>query len=119
MVGESITSHHMFRDFIAARAVGILQPDALKLGGISGWLAAAALAPAHGIPLIPAVWDMMQVHVHLCAGVEEVLMMEYIPWILHIFERPVTFEGGFLRVPQEPGIGTEIRADALERYAVC
>ena len=80
MVGESITSYEMFRDFVLGECSGYFAaPDALKLGGISAWLMAAALASQHALPVIPAVWDMMQVHIHLCAGMQEVLMMEYIP----------------------------------------
>jgi L-alanine-DL-glutamate epimerase-like enolase superfamily enzyme len=118
MVGENITSLHMFRDFIDAAAVDILQPDALKLGGISTWCEAAALARAYGLPLVPAVWDMMQIHIHLCAATQHVLMLEYIPWLLHIFKTPVRFDDGFLCLPEEPGAGTEIKADAMEKYGV-
>jgi L-alanine-DL-glutamate epimerase-like enolase superfamily enzyme len=118
MVGENITSLQMFRDLIAANAVDILQPDALKLGGISTWCEAAALARAYGLPIVPAVWDMMQVHIHLCTTIQHVLMLEYIPWLLHIFKTPVRFEEGFLQIPEEPGAGTEIRMDALEKYCV-
>jgi L-alanine-DL-glutamate epimerase-like enolase superfamily enzyme len=118
LVGENITSLHMFRDFIAAEAVDILQPDALKLGGISTWCEAAALARANGLPVVPAVWDMMQVHIQLCATTQHVLMLEYIPWLLHIFKTPVRFEDGFLQIAEEPGAGTEIRMDALQRYGV-
>ena len=118
MLGESITSYHLFRDLIAANALGILQPDVLKLGGISSWLAVASLATKHRMPLVPAVWDMMQVQIHLSAIVDDVVMMEYIPWITHVFEQPVKLDNGCLRVPQEPGSGTEIRREALERYAV-
>jgi L-alanine-DL-glutamate epimerase-like enolase superfamily enzyme len=118
MVGENITSLHMFRDFIAAGAVDILQPDALKLGGISTWCEAAALAQAYGLPIVPAVWDMMQIHIHLCATTQHVLMLEYIPWLQHIFKTPVRFEDGLLQASAEPGAGTEIRIDALEKYGV-
>jgi L-alanine-DL-glutamate epimerase-like enolase superfamily enzyme len=118
LVGENITSLYMFRDFIAAGAVDILQPDALKLGGISTWCEAAALARAYGLPIVPAVWDMMQVHIHLCAAAQNVLMLEYVPWLLHIFKTPVRFEDGFLQLSDELGAGTEIRMDALEKYGV-
>lgn len=118
MIGESITSLHMFRDYVAARAVDILQPDALKLGGISAWREAACLARIQHLPVVPAVWDMMQVNAHLCATIPHALMTEYIPWILHIFKVPVRFKDGFLLAPDEPGIGTEIKPEAMERYAV-
>jgi len=118
LVGENITSLHLFREYIAAGAVDILQPDALKLGGISTWCDTAVLAKEHQLPIVPAVWDMMQLHIHLCATADDVLMLEYIPWLLHIFKAPVRFEDGFLHVSEEPGAGTEIRMDALQKYRV-
>jgi L-alanine-DL-glutamate epimerase-like enolase superfamily enzyme len=118
MAGENIYSLHMWRDFIQRNAVGIVQADALKLGGISTWLEVAALAHANSLPVVPAVWDMMQLNVHLAAAIPNALMIEYIPWILKIFVNPVQFVDGYLRVPQEPGAGTEIRQEALERFRI-
>lgn len=118
MVGETIYSLHMWRDFIEQKAVGIAQPDALKLGGISNWVEAAALAHVNNLPVIPAAWDMMQLNVHLTASIPHVLMVEYIPWILKIFTHPVRFSDGFLRVPQQPGAGTEIKSTALKAFRV-
>ena len=45
-------------------------------------------------------------------------MMEYIPWLGPIFENPVQVQDGYARVPQQPGAGTAIRAEAIERHAV-
>jgi L-alanine-DL-glutamate epimerase-like enolase superfamily enzyme len=90
----------------------------LKLGGISTWLEVAALAHASSLPIVPAVWDMMQINVHLGAAIPNTLMIEYIPWILKIFVEPVQFVEGYLLVPQEPGAGTEIKKEALELFRV-
>jgi L-alanine-DL-glutamate epimerase-like enolase superfamily enzyme len=118
MAGENIYSLHMWRDFIYRNAVSIVQADSLKLGGISTWLEVAALAHASSLPVVPAVWDMMQLNVHLGAAIPNVLMIEYIPWILQIFVHPVKFVDGHLLVPQEPGAGTEIKKEALEKFRV-
>ena len=45
-------------------------------------------------------------------------MMEYLPWLGPIFEHPVRVENGFALVPQRPGVGAEIRAEAIERYGI-
>lgn len=118
LVGENIYSLHMWRDFIEQRATGIVQADVLKLGGVSTWLEVAALAHANSLPVVPAAWDMMQLDVHLCAAIPHALMVEYIPWIRKIFKHPVPFSEGYLRVPEEPGAGTEIKAEALAEFRV-
>jgi len=118
LAGETIYDLRMFRDFITAGALGIAQPDVLKLGGISGWMEVAALARAFGLPVVPAGFNLMQIDAHLMAAIPHGLMMEYIPWLAPIFETPVQVREGHALVPQEPGAGTTIRAEAIERYGM-
>jgi L-alanine-DL-glutamate epimerase-like enolase superfamily enzyme len=118
LAGETMYDLRMFRDFMVARAMGIAQPDVLKLGGIAGWMEVAALARAFGLRVVPAGHNMMQLDAQLMAATPHGLMMEHIPWLQPVFERPVRVEGGFVRVPQEPGAGTDVKAAAIERYGV-
>ena len=116
--GETLYDVRMFRDFMAAGALGLAQPDVLKLGGIGCWMEVAALARTHGLPVVPAGFNPMQIDAHLMAAIPHGLFMEHIPWLGPIFERPVRIEDGFALVPREPGIGTDIRAEAIERHGV-
>ena len=118
LAGETIYDLRMFRDFMTAGALSIAQPDVLKLGGIAGWMEAAALARAFGLPVVPAGFNLMQLDAHLMAAIPHGLMMEYIPWLGPIFECPVRVEGGHALVPREPGAGTAISAEAIARYAM-
>ena len=88
----------------------------LKLGGIAGWMDVAALARAFGLKVVPAAHNMMQLDAHLMAATPNGLMMEHIPWLSGVFERPVQVENGAILVPQSPGAGTNISAEALKRY---
>ncbi|HUS54690.1 MAG TPA: hypothetical protein VMY41_11885 [Thermohalobaculum sp.] len=45
-------------------------------------------------------------------------MLEHIPWLEPVFERPVRIERGHTLVPREPGAGTDVRADAIAKYKV-
>ena len=118
LAGETIYDIRMFRDFMAAGALAMAQPDVLKLGGVGCWMEVAALARTFDLQVVPAGFNLMQIDAHLMAAIPNGLMMEYLPWLGPIFERPVRVENGFALVPQEPGIGTDIRAEAIERYAV-
>lgn len=118
LAGETIYDPRMFRDFMVAGALGIAQPDVLKLGGIAGWMEVAAMARAFGLKVVPAAHDMMQLDAHLMAATPNGLMMEHIPWLTPIFERPVRIERGHALVPQEPGAGTDIPAEAIRRFEV-
>jgi len=116
LAGETIYDLRMFRDFMVAGALGIAQPDVLKLGGISGFMEVVALARAFGIPVVPAAHNMMQLDVHLMAAIPHGLMLEYIPWLEPVFERPVRIDRGYALVPNEPGAGTDVRTDAITKY---
>ena len=118
-------------DFADRRAVSAfferLRPEfvfltAGKVSGIAGnqqWPADLMIDNLRAVSnVVPAAWDMMQLNVHLCATIPHAMMIEHISWIRDIFRFPVQLDAGSLVVPDEPGIGTEIKADAMEKYAV-
>jgi D-galactarolactone cycloisomerase len=54
--GEALIGLAPFRDYLAAGALDIVQPDLALCGGFSEGLRIAALADAFEVPLIPHVW---------------------------------------------------------------
>ena len=114
--GENIYDPLMFRDMLHAGAMEIVQPSNMKLGGISRWLEVAAMAKDAGKRVVPAGWTMMQIDQHLAAATSNCWMVEWIPWILEIFEDPVRFEAGYIRVSETPGAGTAIKTEFFESY---
>jgi len=117
-LGESLYHRYQFRDYIAADAVDVVQADVTRVGGITEWMRIANLASCYNLPVVPHIGDMMQVHQHLVAATPNAPMLEYIPWILDLFEHPVQVENGSIRVPSEPGASTRMRSDSLERWRV-
>jgi L-alanine-DL-glutamate epimerase-like enolase superfamily enzyme len=117
-LGEQLYALDDFRDFIGAGAVHFVQPDAVRLAGVTEWWQTADLALAHRLPVVPHIGDMMQVHLHLVIAHAACSLLEYIPWLRACFEEPATVEEGYFLVPQAPGAGTTLRADALREYNV-
>ena len=117
-LGEQLYRLDHFRDFIAAGAVHVVQPDAVRLGGVTEWWQAADLALAYRLPVVPHVGDMGQVHLQAALAHPACGLLEYIPWIRDCFEEPITVDGGFYRVPQAPGAGVDLRPDKVEQYRV-
>ena len=64
-----------FRRMLEAGAVDVLQADATRCGGISGFLAAHALADAHGLPL--SAHCAPAIHLHLGCALLRVRHLEY------------------------------------------
>lgn len=117
-LGEQLYLTDHFRDFIAAGAVHYVQPDAVRLAGITEWWRVAELAHANRLPVCAHTGDMMQVHAHLAIAHPAVDMLENLPWMRNCFVDPVTVVDGILVKPELPGAGTTLMDDALKKFDV-
>jgi L-alanine-DL-glutamate epimerase-like enolase superfamily enzyme len=117
-LGEQLYTADHFRDFIREGAVTYVQPDAVRLAGVTEWWQVADLAHSYRLPVVAHIGDMMQVHLQLSIAHRACDMLEYIPWLRECFEEPATVSGGRFLIPAAPGAGTTIRPDAMERFQV-
>jgi L-alanine-DL-glutamate epimerase-like enolase superfamily enzyme len=117
-LGEQLYSLDAFRNFVDAGAVHYVQPDAVRLGGITEWWKVADLAHNRGLPVAPHAGDMTQIHWHLSLAHPACVILEYIPWLRECFQEPVEIREGRAVAPVSPGAGTTLRADARERFGV-
>jgi L-alanine-DL-glutamate epimerase-like enolase superfamily enzyme len=108
-----------FRRMLEAGAVDVLQADATRSGGITGFLQAAAIADAYGVPL--SAHCAPALHLHPCAAVLRFRHLEYFHDHARIeqlfFDGAPRPEGGEL-IPDEgrPGLGLELKRRDAERY---
>jgi L-fuconate dehydratase len=112
-LGEHVPNRVLFKNFIARGAVHVVQADCTRLAGVSEFLTASLLARKHGLPVVPHVGDMGQIHQHLVlfnhiALGHEVLFLEHIPHLRTHFTHPARVEGGVYRTPQEPGSSCDL-----------
>ena len=117
-LGEQLYLVENFAAFMDAGAVHFAQPDVARLGGITPWIQTADMAFARGLPVVSHVGDMMQIHLHTAIGHPACSMLEYIPWLRECFTEPATVKDGDFVVPRQPGAGTTLRPDAIERFGV-
>lgn len=117
-LGEQLYRIDAFREFLQAGAVHFVQPDAVRLAGVTEWWQTADLIHAYRLPAVAHIGDMMQVHLPLSIAHPACTMLEYIPWIRECFTEPATVKDGAFVVPQTPGAGTTLRDDAIERFGV-
>ena len=117
-LGEHVYSRTAFLDFLEHDAIGYVQADCTRLGGVTEWLAVAELAQAFNVPVVPHHADMMRVHQHLGVGHPACPMIECIPWLQEIFEEPADIRQGYFHVPETPGASTAIRPDKFKQYRV-
>ena len=117
-LGEQLYTSLQFRDFVNAGAVQIVQPDVVRLAGVTEWWQVADLAWANRLPVVSHVGDMMQVHLHLAIAHPACHSLEYIPWTRECFVEPATTRDGYFVPPEMPGAGTELRTEAVKQYRV-
>jgi len=113
--GEHIPNRVVFKNFFEAQAMHYVQADCTRLGGVSEFLAVALLAKRFGLPMVPHVGDMGQIHqhlvlfLHIALGNERVFL-EHIPHLREYFLFPAELECGRYRTPEEPGSSTDLKA---------
>lgn len=112
-LGEQLYLTQQFRDFIQAGAVDFVQPDIVRLAGITEWWTVAELAHANNLPVVPHVGDMGQVHQHLCLAHPACNLLEYIPWLKDWMKHPAQVKDGYYLAPQAAGAGMEPTEHAL------
>lgn len=119
--GEHLSNPVLFKNFIRAGALQIVQPDAVRLAGLPEYLAVALMAAKAGLPALPHVGDMGQLHQHLilftrCAlGMPE-LPLELIPHLREHFADPIVVRDGAYVAPEAPGATTSLRPESLVRF---
>jgi L-fuconate dehydratase len=113
-LGEHVPNRVMFKNFLSRRAVHFVQADCTRLAGVSEFLTVSMLARKYGLPLVPHVGDMGQIHQHLvlfnhvALGLEA-LFLEYIPHMREHFLHPAVVEEGVYRTPQTPGCTADLK----------
>jgi L-fuconate dehydratase len=113
-LGEHVPNRIMFKNFMQAEAVQIVQVDCTRVAGISEFLTVSLLARKFGLPIVPHVGDMGQIHQHLVlfnhiAMGHEALFLECIPHLQPHFVNPARIENGVYVTPQVPGSSSDLK----------
>ena len=111
-LGEHVSNRVMFKNFMQAKAVTYVQVDCTRVGGISEFITVSLLARKFGLPVVPHVGDMGQIHQHLVlfnhiSMGHDALFLEHIPHLREHFLYPAAVEEGIYKTPQEPGSSSD------------
>jgi mandelate racemase len=102
--GENWWGAQDLRHAIAAGASDYVMPEVMKMGGVTGWLRAAAMAEAHSLRVSTHLWP--EISAQLLSVTPMAHWLEYADWWNLIIAEPLRVEGG-MAVP-EGVIGTGI-----------
>jgi mandelate racemase len=91
-------------------------PDLERIGGVTGWQRAAALAATRRIEMSSHLYP--EISTHLLAATPTCHYLEYVDWADKILQEPLRIENGCALIPDRPGNGMEWDAGAVGRYRV-
>jgi mandelate racemase len=115
-IGENFSESSAMAVALAAGAADYVMPDLERIGGVTGWLRAAALAATHRIEMSSHLFP--EVSAHLLAATPTAHFLEYMDWADRIVAEPLEIVDGFAVVPQRPGNGLTWDAKAVEKYRI-
>jgi mandelate racemase len=115
-IGENFSESSAMATALAAGAADYVMPDLERIGGVSGWQRAAALAATQRIAMSSHLFP--EISVHLLSATPTGHYLEYVDWADKILEQPLEIDDGFAVVPQRPGNGLTWDKKAVEKYRV-
>jgi mandelate racemase len=115
-IGENFMGPEQMAQALAARACDFVMPDAQRIGGVTGWMRAAALAQGAGLEMSSHLFP--ELSCHLLAVTPTCHWLEYVDWAQPIVTQPLVIEDGHVVVPSTPGTGLEWDEKAVKEYAL-
>ena len=101
---------------LAAGACDYVMPDAERIGGVTGWMRAAALAQGQGVEMSSHLFP--EISVHLLGVTPTAHWLEYVDWAAPILAEPLSAKDGFIAIPDVPGSGIRWDEKAVAKYAI-
>ena len=113
-LGEHVPNRIIFKNYLQTRCAGFMQADAVRLGGVSEFITVSLLCKKFGVPVVPHVGDMGQLHQHLVLFNHiflghEALFLEYIPHLQKHFVHPALIVNGVYKTPLAPGSSCDLK----------
>jgi mandelate racemase len=115
-IGENFNLITAMEAALDAGAADYVMPDLDRIGGVTGFMQAAALAAARGIEMSSHLFP--EVSAHLLAATPTAHWLEYMDWANPILAEPLKIVDGHAIIPERPGNGLAWNPAAVARYRI-
>lgn len=113
-IGENFSLPAAMETALAAGAADYVMPDLERIGGVSGWRRAAALAAQHRIKMSSHLFP--EVSAHLLGATPTRHFLEYMDWADCLLQEPLRIVDGHALIAGRPGNGLVWDEAAVTRY---
>lgn len=111
-IGENFYGPRDLYRALQCKACDFVMPDFMRIGGVTGWLKAAAMAGTAGVPVSTHLYP--EVAAHVMRVTETAHWLEWQDWADPILQRPYEIKDGRLHIPDVPGVGLEWNESAVK-----
>jgi mandelate racemase len=110
-IGENFYGPRELHKALQKKACDLVMPDFMRIGGVTGWVRAAAIAGTAGVPMSTHLYP--EVAAHMMRVTETAHWLEWQDWADPILQKPYDIKDGLLHIPDVPGVGLEWDEDAV------
>lgn len=115
-IGENFYGPRDLYKAVRMHACDLVMPDFMRIGGVTGWLQAAGIAAAAGLPMSTHLYP--EVGAHVMRVTETAHWLEWQSWADPILQQPYDIRDGALHIPDKPGLGLDWDEDAVAAHLV-
>ena len=110
-IGENFYGPRDLHLALQKKACDLVMPDFMRIGGVTGWLKAAAIAGAAGTPMSTHLYP--EVAAQVMRVTETAHWLEWQDWADPVLQKPYEIRNGLLHIPDVPGVGLEWNEEAV------
>jgi mandelate racemase len=115
-IGENLLNTAEMQKAIDAEAAEYYMPDVQRIGGVTGWMRAAAIAQVYDLDMSSHLFP--EFSAHLLAVTPTCHWLEYMDWGNAILQQPFAVKDGNVQIPDVPGAGIAWNEDAVKHFAL-
>jgi mandelate racemase len=115
-IGENFMGPEQMAQALVAGACDYVMPDLERIGGVTGWMRAAALAQGAGIEMSSHLFS--EASAQLLPVTPTGHWLEYVDWADPVLQEPLRIEKGLAMPSLRPGLGMAWDEKAVKRYLV-
>jgi mandelate racemase len=115
-IGENFYGPRDLYDALSRKASDLVMPDFMRIGGVTGWSRAAAIAGAAGVPVSTHLYP--EVAAHMMRVTESAHWLEWQDWLNPLLTAPYKVQDGRIEIPEVAGVGLEWNEEAVAAHLV-